>query len=201
MYNAARERTVRRRKVLSKLLKVMAIALLFLVAYSQVPASIQVIPTYTLELEQDGKGTIAVVPRQTKFEENASVMLSATPADGWIFVGWTGRVGLKLWESQEPEVTIKMTGDAKAKAIFLEVEVAKYTLELEQDGKGTIAVVPHQRKFEENAFVALSATPADGWIFVGWTGRVGLKLWESQEPEVTIKMTGDAKAKAIFSPN
>ncbi|MDH5450869.1 MAG: hypothetical protein OEX77_08240 [Candidatus Bathyarchaeota archaeon] len=186
---------------MSKLLKVMAIALLFLVAYSQVPASIQVIPTYTLELEQDGKGTIAVVPRQTKFEENASVMLSATPADGWIFVGWTGRVGLKLWESQEPEVTIKMTGDAKAKAIFLEVEVAKYTLELEQDGKGTIAVVPHQRKFEENAFVALSATPADGWIFVGWTGRVGLKLWESQEPEVTIKMTGDAKAKAIFSPN
>ena len=186
---------------MSKLLKVMTVALLFLVAYSQVPLSVQVIPTYTLELEKDGKGTITVVPHQTKFEENASVVLSATPADGWIFVGWTGRVGLKLWASQEPVVTIKMIGDAKAKARFLEVEVAKYTLELEKDGKGTITVVPHQRKFEEDAFVALSATPADGWIFVGWTGRVGLKLWASQEPVVTIKMTGDAKAKARFSPS
>jgi len=96
----------------------MTVALLFLVAYSQVPLSVQVIPTYTLELEKDGKGTITVVPHQRKFEENAFVALSATPADGWIFVAWTGRVGLKLWESQEPVVTIKMTGDARAKAIF-----------------------------------------------------------------------------------
>ena len=103
---------------MSKSLKITTIALLFLVAYSLVALSVQAVPTYTLEVERDGKGEITVTPNQRHFEEGTLVTLIATPTPGWIFLGWSGKTGHRLWEAQPPEITITMTADTRAKAKF-----------------------------------------------------------------------------------
>lgn len=106
--------------VLSKLLKAMTIALL-LIACSQafLAFSARAVPTYTLEVEIDGKGRITVTPDKSHHEEGTLVTLLATPASGWIFVGWSVRIGDHRFETWLPEITITMTADANAKALSI----------------------------------------------------------------------------------
>ncbi len=185
--------------VLSKLLKAMTIALL-LIACSQVflAFSACAVPTYTLEVEIDGKGRITVTPDKSHHEEGTLVTLLATPASGWIFDYLSGRVGDKLFISRTPEITINMTGDATVKAHFHEIPT--YTLEVERDGKGRITVTPDKSHHEEGTLVTLLATPASGWIFVGWSVRIGDHRFITWLPEITITMTADANANALFIP-
>lgn len=103
---------------LSKLLKAMTIALLLSITCSQALPAILAVPIYTLEVEKDGKGSITVTPNKRHHEEGTLVTLLATPASGWIFVGWSVRIGDKRFETWLPEITITMTADADARAYF-----------------------------------------------------------------------------------
>jgi uncharacterized repeat protein (TIGR02543 family) len=48
------------------------------------------LPTYTLMLATYGQGTIALSPAGGVYASNTLVAVTATPAAGWVFTGWSG---------------------------------------------------------------------------------------------------------------
>jgi hypothetical protein len=50
-------------------------------------------PPYTLTVNIDGQGTVARDPDQAVYASGSSVELTAMPAAGWYFAGWSGDLG------------------------------------------------------------------------------------------------------------
>ncbi|MBN1319726.1 MAG: matrixin family metalloprotease, partial [Thermoleophilia bacterium] len=73
-------------------------------------------PTYTLTTNVVGSGTINVNPQQATYTSGTPVTLTATPASGWQFNGWSGAVT----GSTNP-VTITMDANKTVTATFTEV--------------------------------------------------------------------------------
>ncbi len=69
--------------------------------------------------------------------------------------------------------------------------VTNYTLTSSVNGQGSIT--PASGTFEEGALVSLSATPADGWLFNGWSGDAS-----GTSRSTTLSMTKDMNVIASF---
>ena len=105
------------------------------------------------------------------------VYLTATPAEGFLFDGWTGGVV----DPNSNFTTIKMDSDKTITAIF---SSQTHTLSLAKSGEGTISasagnpsgtgggIVPATYTYRKNDVVTLSAVPENGWTFEQWTGGV-----------------------------
>ncbi|MDD4322992.1 MAG: CARDB domain-containing protein [Dehalococcoidales bacterium] len=220
------------------------------------------IPTYTLSIAINGEGSVDPATGNYSIQENETVSLSATPADGWRFIGWTGGVtdpdsatttvvmnenknitanfaprdsfaltvniegsgsttpqegthtysrdaevevtanpaqGYKfdswLGDVSDPNsatTTVVIDDDKEITARF--VEIPAYTLTIEVSGNGTTEPAPGAHQYLEGTEVNITATPADGWRFIGWTGNVG----DPDSAATTITITADTTVTANF---
>ncbi len=142
--------------------------------------------TYTLNVTTEGEGTVDIDPDMEEYEPNDEVNLTASPADGWEFVEWTGDV-----TGTDSTVTITMDSDKSVTAVF--EEIPTYQLTVNTDGDGSVVVDPDQTEYEEGTEVTLTADPADGWNFVEWTGDA-----TGTDSTVTITMDSDKSVTAVF---
>ncbi|MHB1459254.1 MAG: InlB B-repeat-containing protein [Armatimonadota bacterium] len=121
-----------------------------------------------------------------------NIILSAFPATGWSFGGWTGyytgtsayvvlNLGYGMW-SITPEFTATFTADPQ----YLHVGA---------ETGGTAAAAPPQVSYIYGDVVTLTATPDAGWLFTGWTGdRV------SSVNPYSMVITGHTWVTATFTP-
>jgi uncharacterized repeat protein (TIGR02543 family) len=113
-----------------------------------------------------GSGTVDALPapncRGSEYEPGTSVALTATPAQGWAFAGWSG----DLTGSDNP-ASILLDADRTVTAHFVREE---YRLDVELDGQGTVTRDPDLATYPFESVVALLAMPDPGWAFVGWSG-------------------------------
>ncbi len=79
----------------------------------QITAVFEEIPVYTLTVQKEGEGLVEPAPGVYEFVEGESVVLSATAALNWNFVGWKGSVT----GTQNP-VVLTMTEDKAVTASF-----------------------------------------------------------------------------------
>jgi hypothetical protein len=108
-----------------------------------------------------------------EFEEGAEVALSATPAAGSTFAGWSGACS----GTGECKVTIGEAQEVEAEF----VATPKFSISLENvgEGSGTARSTPAgidcgsecSAEFSEGAKVTLTAAPASGSKFVEWSGE------------------------------
>jgi hypothetical protein len=137
----------------------------------------------TVERKGSGSGTITSSPAgiscgatcTAEFLETEVVTLMATPAAGSEFTGWTG---CEAVSGTECEVT--MSEDRKVVAEFSEATKPKFKLTVKKTGTGSGTVTSSPAgiecgstctaEFEEGKEVTLSASPATGSIFAGWSG-------------------------------
>ena len=68
---------------------------------------------HTLTINISGQGSVAQNPNQTTYSDGTNVILTATPASGWTFSGWSG----SLTGTTNP-VTITMNSDKTITATF-----------------------------------------------------------------------------------
>ena len=99
--------------------------------------------------------------------ENIDVIITATPAAGFTFSGWSGSA-----DGTTNPLTVNMTSDKSITANFIR---SKYTLIIGQLGEGTITetIISSDKNSEEynsGTVVRLNATPQTGWIFNSWSG-------------------------------
>ena len=121
--------------------------------------------TYTLSVVKAGEGTVTLDPPGGTYLVNTTVSLTATPAAGWMFQGWSGAIS----GSTSP-ATLLMTGNRSVTATF--VPIPRYTLSITQTGEGMVQLTPPAADYLPNSVVSVEPIPAAGWIFSGWSGDV-----------------------------
>jgi hypothetical protein len=129
-----------------------------------------------LTVSVTGSGTVSSNPSGIScpstcshaFTGGSQVTLTASPAAGWAFSSWSGAC------SGSGGCTVQMNAAASVTATF----VQNATLSVTVTGSGTVTSSPAgincpstcSANFTAGTQVTLTATPADGWGFSGWSG-------------------------------
>lgn len=119
--------------------------------------------SYTLTVTNDGSGTVTRNPTNSSYPAGVTVIVTATPDSGSYFTGWSGGTNGTI-----NPLNIMMESDLVITGNFLPYPV--YTLTLSTNGQGTIALNPTGGSYLSNSVVTVTATPAAGWVFAGWSG-------------------------------
>ena len=150
----------------------------------------------TVEVKPTKGGTI--LQRETPFESypatltfNAGqiVQLTAVPASGYRFDGWSG-------SSTETTTTInvEMTCPKKAIATFVPVTYHVETSVLPAaSGKITLEPTQPDEGYNVGTQVILKASPVNGFAFSGWSGDISGK-----QNSYTLTVDGDKSITATF---
>ena len=141
---------------------------------------------YSLDVAVVGQGQVKKSPQQQSYHYGDTVTLTASHEPGWAFHHWSGDTG----GSQNPK-TIIISGDMQVTAHFIE---RGYALTVQVEGQGSVQRDPTQSSYHYGDEVKLTANPALGWRFVGWSGD----LTGSENPK-TLTITGDARVIATFA--
>jgi hypothetical protein len=117
--------------------------------------------TYTLVTQTNGSGAIGRNPTNSVYPGGAVVTLTAVPASGWYFGGWSG----DLTGTDNP-VNVTMSSNTTIIASFL--PFPDYALAVSISGNGSVA--PSAGTYQSNTVIAITATPSNGWVFHHWSG-------------------------------
>jgi uncharacterized repeat protein (TIGR02543 family) len=142
--------------------------------------------TYNLNLTVNGSGTTNPAIGTHAYDTGAVVTITATPASGWKFDGWTGSTS-----GTNGTVSIVMDSGKNITATFSEVT---YALTMSMNGTGTTDPAVGTRTYDAGIVVNLTATPAPGWKFDNWTGSTS-----GTNATASLLMDGDKSITANFS--
>ena len=125
------------------------------------PIDVRIAPMYSLTVINAGGGTVATSPfsarRDGPFASNSVVTLTATPTNGWSFLGWSGA------STDSSNVTqIVMTAPRTVAAIF------GTSLNLLTNGTGGILLDPNLDAYPLGSVVRVMAVPGAGSYLFGW---------------------------------
>jgi hypothetical protein len=151
--------------------------------------------TYPLSVTIDGEGTvqeqIIIQGSTTETEYNAgtTVRLTATPNEGWEFSLWV--VDGEVIAENPIEVVIEKGREA---TVFF--KRTQFELNITIEGEGTVKeeVIVQPGQYDYETVVRLTAVPADGYVFSGWSGDV---TSEENPIELEIKNVLNIKSKFI----
>lgn len=132
--------------------------------------------TYVLTVDKSGSGTVTSSPAgincgstcSASFSGDSSVVLTASPLAGYVFAGWSGAC------SGTASCTVVMDSSKNVVAEF----VPGFRLTTSRIGSGTVTSSPAgincgttcSASFSSGTRVVLTASPARGYVFAGWSG-------------------------------
>jgi len=101
------------------------------------------------------------------YNQNSNVSITATPAEGYVFTGWTGNAS----GSTNP-LSVTMNGNKNITATFSR---SQYSLNVNVVGEGSVAQelissAKSKTDYDSGSTVRLTATPEAGWLFYEWEG-------------------------------
>ncbi len=144
---------------------------------------------YTVTLNKVGTGTIAFDTPSGVYRTGATAILTATPAAGFQFSGWSG----DLTGATNP-ATLLMDANKNVTANFTALATPR-TLTVNTAGSGSVATNPGHGFYDYGATVTLTATAAPGFQFNGWSGDHG-----GANNPATLMMDTDKIVTANFAP-
>jgi hypothetical protein len=133
---------------------------------------------------------VALDPAGGIYDEGTVVGLTATPAEGWYFDGWTGDVA----DPDAASTTITMDGDKTVTAAFTD-QLPQVMLTMAVEGQGSTLPEAGDHLYDIGSEVAITATPAEGWYFDGWTGEVA----DPNAASTTVTLDTDKIVTAVFT--
>jgi len=162
--------------------------------FSDVPVNTITLTSATIEDDECaltinvvGQGN--VTPSSGVQQRGSAVPLSATPAGGWAFSSWTGDTS-----GSNPSTQVTMDGNKKVTATFTQIPPNQHALTVNTSGQGSVTLDPAGGVYNEGTTVTLTANPASGWEFSGWSGA----LTGSTNP-TTVAMDADKSVTATFT--
>lgn len=147
--------------------------------------------SYTLTIQAEGLGIVDPEIGDHQYESGAVVQLLAQALEGWEFQEWVGEVNKR----ESSSATVVMDNDKTVKAIFVKTDRAKFTLTIEQKGRGEVSPNVGQHLFKEGEIVEIEAAPEEGWIFESWIGEVA----NPEAKRTTVIVDQDKSIAAIFA--
>jgi uncharacterized protein (TIGR02145 family)/uncharacterized repeat protein (TIGR02543 family) len=122
--------------------------------------------TYTLNVDINpiGGGGVSRNSNKDVYMYNEQVTVTATAANCYTFTGWSGAS-----TSKEASVTITMNDN---KTLMANFQQNQYTLttNVASSGGGTVSRNPNQTNYVCGTSVTVTATAANGYEFIGWSG-------------------------------
>jgi hypothetical protein len=136
----------------------------------------------TLSVSVGGSGRVTSSPAgidcgtdcSENYPRHSSVTLTAAPASGYTFSGWSGDGGC----GAAVTCTLSMAAARSVNATFSPVAATQYMLQIARSGSGGVASAPAgincgtdcSESYASGTAVTLTATPASGYSFAGWSG-------------------------------
>jgi len=117
------------------------------------------------------------------YDSNSSVTITASPADGYEFTGWSGNAS----GSTNP-LTITVNGNKNITANF---SVIKYSLTVSASNGGSVNL--SEGEYASQTSITLIALPDEGYSFVRWSGSVS-----STENSIDVVMDNNKIISAVF---
>ncbi len=154
------------------------------------------INTYALTVTKTGQGTVTGTgiacgtDCSETYNYNTSVALTAAAATGYTFAGWAGAC------TGTGACTVTMTAAKQVTATFT---INRYTLSVATVGGGTVTGTgiscgnDCSETYDYNTLVALTAVPAQGYAFTGWSGAC------SGSGSCTVTMNAAKSVTATFA--
>jgi len=121
--------------------------------------------TFTLTTNVSGSGSVTRNPNAASYSSGTVVTLTATPAAGFQFAGWSG----DLTGTANP-ATLTMNANKTVTATFTAATGGPFTLTVTVSGSGTVTRSPNQATYASGSVVTLTATAASGFQFASWGG-------------------------------
>lgn len=118
------------------------------------------------------------------YDPNSSVTITATPDDGYEFTGWSGNTTGII-----NPLTVIVNGNKNIIANFS--AIIKYNLSVSVSEGGSIN--SSGGEFTSQTSITITATPDEGYFFIGWSGSVS-----STENSLDIVMDSDKTISAVF---
>jgi hypothetical protein len=148
--------------------------------------------TYIITLAVDPEGG-GVASGGGTVSEGDSVTVTATPAEGYVFSGW--REGTEIVSTQAI-YTFQASADRSLTAVFAAI-IPTYTISVsvgaDQEDWGTVT---GGGQYQEGSSVTVTATPNEGYQFVGWQEN-GQQV--STNANYSFTVSGDVVLLAVFS--
>ena len=132
-----------------------------------------------------GSGSVIKSPNQAAYLNGTVVTLTASPAIGWSFAGWSGDAS-----GLADQTTVNMTSNKSVTATFTQ---NVYTFWITVAGQGSVNL-NNSGPYHFGDVVQLSAVPAAAWAFDHWSGD----LSGSVNP-ITLTINGNASVTATFT--
>jgi uncharacterized repeat protein (TIGR02543 family) len=154
------------------------------------PIAVSIVPNYVLSVTAPDCDTIlangqAVYGPQT-FGSNATVTLTANPASGFVFTGWSGDLS-----GTNPVAVVTVDSNVAVQAGFAT------TLTTTAAGGGTVSVFPAASLYPCDSLAVISAVPTSGNYFGIWGNAAsGVRA----NPLYFSVYTGTPEVSALFAP-
>jgi len=132
-------------------------------------------------------GNTNPVPGTYEYVKNSGASVSAIANSGYMLSYWL-RNGSNIGSANP--VLMSMTDNWELQPVFVE---AQYTLTVNVVGSGSVTKNPDQATYAYNTVVTLTAVPAAGWDFAGWSGDVS-----GTTSPTTVTVTSNKAVTATF---
>ena len=131
-------------------------------------------------------------------ESDDSITVTATPEEGYHFLGWSIDPGYTSLVTDNP-LTLTVTGDLAILAYFeadSTPETPRYTVTVIADEGGSVNPAG-VRIVDSASTITVTATPVEGYLFAGWSIEPGYDNIVTDNP-LTITVTSDLTVTAHF---
>jgi uncharacterized repeat protein (TIGR02543 family) len=150
-------------------------------------------PQYTLTVNTVGSGNVTPDPPDGVYNAGANVTLTASPASGYQFSGWSGEIN----GTMNP-ATVTMDANKNITATFAALLPPQYNLTTNVVGSGSLVWDPPGTVYDAGTQITLTATPAPGYQFNGWEGDLA---GSTNPATITIDTTKNVTAAFTALPS
>ncbi len=142
---------------------------------------IQITKQYTLTVSAGDGGSVSTAGGT--FSQGTEVSVTATPNSGYQFTSWSNG-------STANPLNVTLNSNTSVTANF-EAIVNSYTLTVSSGDGGSVST--EGGEYEEGTEVTITATPDEGYEFIGWEG------FEENNSTINLTLNNDINIVAIFS--
>ncbi|MCE5252339.1 InlB B-repeat-containing protein [bacterium] len=145
-------------------------------------------PVYTVSFSAGANGSLTGQTAQTVKKGGSCTEVTAIPAEGYDFIGWSG----DFTGAANPLIISNVTSDMTITANFGH---SAYTVTFSSGSNGSLSGQTSQTVIKGGSCSAVTAVPANGYRFTGWTGD----YTGSDNPLTLSNVTSDMTVFANFS--
>jgi hypothetical protein len=155
----------------------------------------------SLYIDRIGSGNTfptALMMPPPSYQSGIPIPIVATPTGGSHFVNWTASGGASVDFPLNSSANVTLSSNGTVTANFA---LDQYNLAMAVSGNGS--TIPSGTTNPVNVFppTAISATPAPGWHFTGWSTTAGAMVSIPSAASTYATLGADATVTANFSPD